>query len=133
MMAKDPSRRFQTPGEVARALVPYFRPSSSRPSAGPTPVGPPPLPATKPTASDGVAWDTLIAVEAVPPTLSTTPPAPGRRPPWKSWPIVAGAVAVFVSLLLAILIAIKIRGESTRIQAGPEPGGRPHAPGAPGR
>jgi serine/threonine protein kinase len=29
MMAKDPGRRFQTPGEVARALTPFFKPGAS--------------------------------------------------------------------------------------------------------
>ena len=32
MMAKEPSRRLQTPGEVAQALVPFFKPSASRPT-----------------------------------------------------------------------------------------------------
>ena len=30
MMAKEPSRRFQTPGEVARMLLPYFKTSASQ-------------------------------------------------------------------------------------------------------
>ena len=31
MMAKEPARRFQTPGEVARVLTPFFKPAASRP------------------------------------------------------------------------------------------------------
>ncbi len=31
MMAKDPARRFQTPGEVAKALLPFFKAGSARP------------------------------------------------------------------------------------------------------
>ena len=33
MMAKEPGRRFQTPGEVARALTPFFKPAASQPTA----------------------------------------------------------------------------------------------------
>ena len=33
MMAKDPRRRFQTPGEVAQALTPFFKPATSQPPA----------------------------------------------------------------------------------------------------
>ena len=29
MMAKDPRQRFQTPGEVARALKPFFKPGDA--------------------------------------------------------------------------------------------------------
>ena len=32
MMAKDPGRRFQTPGEVARALTPFFKPAATQPT-----------------------------------------------------------------------------------------------------
>ena len=32
MMAKEPGRRFQTPGEVARALTPFFKPAASQPA-----------------------------------------------------------------------------------------------------
>ena len=30
MMAKDPDRRFQTPGEVAEALTPFFKKETLR-------------------------------------------------------------------------------------------------------
>ena len=32
MMAKEPGRRFQTPGEVARALTPFFKPAATQPA-----------------------------------------------------------------------------------------------------
>ena len=35
MMAKEPGRRFQTPGEVARELMPFFKPAASQPTARP--------------------------------------------------------------------------------------------------
>ena len=31
MMAKEPDRRFQTPGEVGRALMPFFKPAATQP------------------------------------------------------------------------------------------------------
>ena len=36
MMAKEPGRRFQTPGEVARALTPFFKPAATQPVVGNT-------------------------------------------------------------------------------------------------
>ena len=91
MMAKEPGRRFQTPGEVARALTPFFKPAASQPpgssaevprvatqvaptqpsSAGPAPTQPATL-ATAPapagrrppkTGADGVAWESLIEIK----------------------------------------------------------------------
>ena len=32
MMAKEPGRRFQTPGEVAQALTPFFKPAAAQPA-----------------------------------------------------------------------------------------------------
>jgi serine/threonine protein kinase len=39
MMAKDPAKRYQTPIEVARALVPFFKPSQSLVAPPPTEAG----------------------------------------------------------------------------------------------
>ncbi len=91
MMAKDPAKRFQTPGEVAQALVPFFKPSASQPSrshaevsridppvnptqasdvrlasappATPGPTRAPALRKTSKTGADGVAWESLIAIK----------------------------------------------------------------------
>jgi serine/threonine protein kinase len=86
MMAKDPRRRFQTPGEVALALAPFFKPAAKTapanshevPSAGhaasatvrnqagtqrASDAGAPPSaepPPSRAPAPEGVAWDTLI-------------------------------------------------------------------------
>ena len=38
MMAKEPARRFQTPSEVAQALMPFFKPAAS-PEPAPSPTG----------------------------------------------------------------------------------------------
>jgi formylglycine-generating enzyme required for sulfatase activity/serine/threonine protein kinase len=91
MMAKEPRRRFQMPGEVARVLTPFFKQAASRlppsssevPRAGtrvgltePSIAGPVPgEPATVPanpapsvrrpskTGADGVAWESLIEIK----------------------------------------------------------------------
>ncbi len=91
MMAKDPARRFQTPSEVAAALIPLFKTAGSQPSrssaelpcavsrialtptvgVAPAPAqAPPPLPAVSPpgpkslkTGMDGVAWQSLIEIK----------------------------------------------------------------------
>jgi serine/threonine protein kinase len=84
MMAKEPVRRFQTPGEVARALMPFFKPAAQQPVATHSEMSkiePPVAPAststvglaptpltvrtlTRRTASagvnEGVAWESLI-------------------------------------------------------------------------
>ena len=99
MMAKNPARRFQTPGEVAQALVPFFKPSASQPSR-PSPevsrIDPPvnpsqasdirPAPAPpvtsgpstasavrdpSKTGAEGVAWESLIEFEEPEPWITT--------------------------------------------------------------
>jgi formylglycine-generating enzyme required for sulfatase activity/serine/threonine protein kinase len=91
MMAKEPDRRFQTPGEVARALTPFFKPamtqstgssaevprvetqvaptqpsSASAASPPPTTLGATPAPARPSpptTGADGLTWESLIAIK----------------------------------------------------------------------
>jgi formylglycine-generating enzyme required for sulfatase activity len=150
MMAKDPGRRFQTPGEVARALAPFFKPAATRPTVStaeishvnrpvaptqvsgagpatrrPTPEAAAPIPArgdaSKPGAQ-GVAWESLIELQATeesiaPAKLKPAPkpkpiPKPAaaearmRRPPWRSWPLLAcAAVSVFLTLGVIIYVA----------------------------
>ncbi len=111
MMAKEPDRRFQTPGEVAQALVPFFKPASSGalgskpevPQAGqpvareativaapvsPRPIinaTPHPLPAAgrEPvkTGANGVAWESLIEINDDKPLLEAAKPANLRPKP----------------------------------------------------
>ncbi len=106
MLAKEPNRRFQTPGEVAQALVPFFRfpasggqisprieTRSERPDGGPSqspyisnptaePATPSTVPATKvdTTAKGGrdeVNWESLVQVEQD--TLIAEPEKPPAR------------------------------------------------------
>ena len=109
MMAKDPRRRFQTPGEVARELTRFFKPVAWQPSAssaemsrvnppvtptqtsgvGPAPTRPAtegavPIPArrgpSKPGA-EGVAWESLIEFKETDESL--VPPKPKPTPKMK--------------------------------------------------
>jgi serine/threonine protein kinase len=96
LMAKERHRRFQTPGEVAQALTPFFKPGAKQAGATvPTPVAvpaaeadpiaeatvPPPrevaTPARRPTSKrspEGVAWESLIEFEQTEPaTLASNP------------------------------------------------------------
>jgi serine/threonine protein kinase len=123
MMAKDPRRRFQTPGEVARALTPFFKPATAQPaalSAGvhrvdtlctPTPPASgnaaPTSPVTlsaAPTSfglkppeigENGVAWNNLTEIKET--ERSFVRPAaagPVRRPSWL-WPSVVIGLLIF--------------------------------------
>jgi serine/threonine protein kinase len=123
MMAKDPARRFQTPGEVAQALTPFFKKGSvafKSPKAevsqdGQTSGGRPvkgqistptrlaadsggpivrPQKATEPTVPDG-RWESLIDFRDSDSSIEATPAVtPTRRPPWM-WPSVAVGVLMF--------------------------------------
>ena len=102
MMAKDPRRRFQTPGEVAKALTAFFKPAATQPtrpsaemprletqvastqpsSAVPGPAQPATV-ATAPTAAgrrpqkigvDGVAWESLIEIKEDEPLIEAAKP-----------------------------------------------------------
>jgi serine/threonine protein kinase len=75
MMAKEPARRFQTPGEVARALTPFFRPSTSQPPGSSTEVS---RAGTQvaPTRSSNA-----VAVPTHPAALTAAPSPAGERPP----------------------------------------------------
>ncbi len=102
MMAKEPRRRFQTPGEVAKALTAFFKPAATQPtrpsaemprletqvastrplSAVPGPAQPATL-ATAPTAAgrqpqkigtDGVAWESLIEIKEDEPLIEAAKP-----------------------------------------------------------
>ena len=120
MMAKDPTRRFQTPGEVAQSLTPFFKkgsvafkgPKANVSQADPSATGQsaigmvltPNQPATdtrgpivraKNAAEPAVPearWESLIEFrEADRPNEATPSVAPARRPPWV-WPSVAAGV-----------------------------------------
>jgi hypothetical protein len=124
MMAKDPARRFQTPGEVAQALTPFFkrgdaafkRPGAEVSQAAPPVAGAvstPTQPATdagrhtvraKGPAEPTVAeprWESLIDIREPETSAEATPAVvPIRRPPWV-WPSVGAGV-----LLLGLFVAL---------------------------
>jgi serine/threonine protein kinase len=109
MMAKEPGRRFQTPGEVARALAPFSKPAATQPPGSgielprvetqvapqqpstarpapmqPTTLGTIPAPAglrpTK-TAPDGVSWESLIEIKADGPLYQAAKPRTAEPKP----------------------------------------------------
>jgi WD40 repeat protein len=128
MMAKDPARRFQTPGEVAQALMPFFRrgnaafksPETEVSRAGQTDAGRPRAAAVttpKEPPSDAVA-SALPVEKATEPTTSDSRPectsgfpdsehavepeperVGERRGPWL-WPSVAAGL-LFLGMLAA--------------------------------
>ena len=121
MMAKDPDRRYQTPGEVARALWPFYKPAESEAAAGkaelsqagqapavervarpvaiPAPDASPSPPLTQPEelARPVSIWQSLVRLDWPKRTsVRRGGAAPSRiwpPPPW-IWPLVAGAVLV---------------------------------------
>jgi hypothetical protein len=125
MMAKEPEDRFQTPAAVAQALTPFFKQSASQSSN--TSVDPPRSssgvgsPAEAKARADGVAWESLIATrEHENPSDSGTPrPAPSElifaprpigRPPWMTWPLVAAASVLGLTMLGVIIAITTIKG-----------------------
>jgi serine/threonine protein kinase len=111
MMAKDPARRFQTPGEVAQALVPFFKkgtaafegPRAEVSQAGQSTAGQregkavstaaqPATDAGRPmvgakTAAEPTVpeaqWESLIGFREADRSNEATPSsAPSRQPPW---------------------------------------------------
>ena len=106
MLAKEPGRRFQTPGEVAQALVPFFKPAASRPtgsgaemsrvnsqvtptqtsSAGPTPTQPATVATaitgrrSSKTGADAVAWESLIELKETEESIVPAKPKPAPKP-----------------------------------------------------
>src|SRR5271157_2973605 len=113
MMAKQPEKRFQTPAEVARALVPFFKGGKTAPAptitkndpAPAIPSSPAPhspaaaasrLPAATPPSP--VPADSLVVAgprEAAAEQESTV--SPGRPPAWM-WPSVAAGVFLLAAL-----------------------------------
>ena len=108
MMAKEPRRRFQTPGEVAQALTPFFKPAASQPPASsardvarrtggprrPRLLAPAPRRrsrrprarlqsrrARRPSkpGSEGVAWESLIEFKETEESIVAAKPKPIRN------------------------------------------------------
>jgi len=132
MMAKEPERRFQTPGEVAKALVPFFKKANvasqeARPeisqfgaaaaklqTAGASP--PSPQPATnpeqaaafadkKPAMRPQPAWEGLIQVKVTEPHRKPAAALVVSKRPTPPWmrPTAAAAVLLFgLGIALAV-------------------------------
>jgi WD40 repeat protein/serine/threonine protein kinase len=126
MMAKEPDRRFQTPGEVAKALTQFFKratrvavpepaPSIARSTAGSGEVAtestPAPAHAAKPLAARDQnrpeeMWKSLIdftAPEEIGPLPTAAIQAERKRPRW-FWPTLASLVGPIALLLGAGII-----------------------------
>jgi len=136
MLAKDPARRFQTPGEVARALTPFFKrvaPAAPRPEVAPMApvptVAPPPEEIAPPTAEKKtLPSDSRWASLAEPATGSAPGPPPRGR--WRRRAIIAASAAALVALLIGIVIKIRIeRGRVSVEVAASDPADR-FQPGA---
>jgi formylglycine-generating enzyme required for sulfatase activity len=143
MMAKEPARRFQTPGDVAEALAPFFKKGgtgfkSTKPqisqagqsvargetadvaSVPPWPATPvaqtrPPTPERPATTPRPESrWASLIDVQETERSRDEAPVmVRARRPPW-AWPAVAAAI-LFGFVALGIIITIKTQNGETRI------------------
>ncbi len=150
MLAKEPERRFQTPGEVAKALSPFFKPGAN-PGSGPSPeisrvgqaasspqpagggsaptqpanLGTSPAPAprgpSKPSP-EGVAWESVIEFKQTETVKEPAPAveAPRRQRPPWMWPAIAAA---FSFAMIALGITIYVTTDYGRIKIivnGPE-------------
>ena len=139
MMAKDPARRFQTPGEVAKALTPFFKKGSASPPAARAdvsqtdvsipaqplvaPVPPPNQPAAEVAVPIRKAPETpdspsslggLIKLREEEDWEAKVPATDsGKRPPRKTWPI-AVAASMFGLIALGVTIYIKYKDKDGR-------------------
>jgi formylglycine-generating enzyme required for sulfatase activity/serine/threonine protein kinase len=150
MMAKDPARRFQTPGEVAEALSPFFKtgsaafksPRTDVSQIGPADVGRPvseavstptqpatnaagtdvqAKKATEPTASES-RWESLVDLRKEKSSVEAAPAvAPRRRPPWTSWPMIVAASVLGAFLLGVIIYVARDKGRIRIVVDGPRP------------
>ena len=144
MMAKDPARRFQTPGEVSQALMPFFKKASAtfkspkpeysqsgRPEDQPATAGAgvvPPRPAAelspalaRPAARPGTGPDRSRHGRAW--SISRRPKSPGpaapavasnRRPPWL-WPSVAAGV-LLLGFIVAWAVVLRVKTPNGMIE-----------------
>ncbi|MFI5454794.1 MAG: protein kinase [Isosphaerales bacterium] len=143
MLAKDPARRFQTPGEVVQSLMPFFKKTNaafksskvdvsqaSQSTAG-QPVGQavstPPQRATEsrgsavraktaaePTVPEA-RWESLIEFRETESSIEARPYiAPARRSPWV-WPAVAGGVLLF-GIVVAWGVVLRVQASNGLIE-----------------
>jgi serine/threonine protein kinase len=144
MMAKDRARRFQTPGEVAEALTPFFkkgnvaskgtrlevsrdgqtvarRPETgavSTPTERPTDAGRPVIRAKKTTEPAVLEpqWESLIEVRKTERSVDKAPKVePTRRPPRKKRSIALASSLFGLIALGVIIITIRDRNGETKV------------------
>jgi len=145
MMAKDPARRFQTPGEVAEALTPFFKKgnvafkgtkpefssdgqmAASRPETGAvstpteraTDAGRPVVRAKKTTepAVPEARWESLIEFRETERSVEEASKVePPGRPPQLKWPIaLAGSLFGLIALGVIIITIRDNNGRETKI------------------
>ena len=144
MLAKEPGRRFQTPGEVAEALKPFFKKGNEafkepREVASPTdqwavgepvreevsaplrpgtdaesPAGPT-RKAVQPTAAE-VRWESLIEIkDADRSTEAELVAAPARRIPRRLRPVASASSLLGLVALGVIIITIRGKDGETKI------------------
>ena len=139
MMAKDPTKRYQTPVEVAKALVPFFKPGQtivapptdtgqSQPAeathrisaATPVSIITPPVASPVPLVAPPVAL--APRVKPAPQfgvSVDTRRPAVKRRgwrlslPPWQRWTVAGSAAAL---LLLGVVLLLRTSRGMVEIQ-----------------
>ena len=151
MMAKEPDRRFQTPKEVAQALVPFFKPGANpgarsspeisrvgqaapapQPVGGVSPLARPATPGKIPSRApggtskpkpEGVAWESLIEFRETEDSEKPVAvvPKPKRRWPRWFWPAIAGAFSFALITLGVTIYVITDYGRIKIIVDGPEP------------
>ena len=122
MMAKRPQDRYQTPGEVARALAPFASPAAAAPATLPPEVQAPPT-AVSLRGAD-VPTNTWV-----PRTGTSAAPARGR--PFRRAPLVVG-LAVFFLALVGVSVLFLWPGfwarPAPQARPGDPPGADPAAP-----
>jgi serine/threonine protein kinase len=140
MMAKQPENRFQTPAEVAKALVPFFKggkpaPSVTRkdpspavspaaithpPKAPPSPMRPtthtpPPTPRATKSSTSSPTDSQIVASSAQPARDQESTVSPGRAPTWM-WPSVAAGVLLLGALFTWASGAFTPKAPEARIE-----------------
>ncbi len=99
MVAKEPARRYQTPGEVAAALVPFLKKATG--------VKPPPLPADVLPAGGSRDRTTVLKPRAAKATaVATARSRPAGKPSWKRWLVIAGAGVAVLLVGIVMLWAV---------------------------
>jgi serine/threonine protein kinase len=136
MMAKDPAERFQTPGEVAKALTPFMKKASGGSASGqfqavPPPAATPPVPGAsssvatpaKPPAfgPEQPSWDSLIdlrekegpAPAPLPEAPDATPQGQSRR--WWVGPAAGVGLVVLGFLLFWAVVTLRVKTQDGMI------------------